>query len=391
MKRKLVIFLITFLLIQSVFAQTLGTNEADTDGELEYEIECESDSDCDEDEVCEEGFCIRLSCDTSDDCPEDMMCYNSECREIECESDSDCDEDEVCEDGLCVNQEILEEANQTGVDEEIIEETGIMHTPYGAIVRLLQLEKSVLNQKLNAEEVVNEIESTNPNVSTENLTVIISEMELLLEEIQNTNTTGQSITTLTQDYVDMRQEAGELVREFRIEASQYLNESHRRSMRVRFAGVNRSEVAEITNEIIEYKREFNAERVSIFLEEMGAQNQTLLEMIKNGEIPLGVVKSRISQRVRSMSVAMRRNTLGRVKQVLAQNKNVRNAVVINALRNFNTIRTRRVQERLQKINQTSGNDVREKVLNKINKRIEDLQQKREEIMNRTMPPRGVRR
>ena len=101
-------------------------------------------------------------------------------------------------------------------------ELKVMCEPYGAQVRMLQLQKQIQANLLKGEKILDLLESGNYTLNNTNLSNkidgledILDKMEVLIEEIQDTNFTNKTQEQLAADFVDIKEEATDLTKEFR--------------------------------------------------------------------------------------------------------------------------------------------------------------------------------
>jgi len=222
-------------------------------------------------------------CNCPDDCENET---DSEMNEtFECTLDEHCDEDYECEDNYCVlnededNETEIEDDDEEIIDEDTEEEAVIMHEHHGAKVRALQLQKAIDRMILHAEAIVEVLEEKGEDVSV--LNNIIEEMRILLEEAQNLNVEDPTENTV-KDFVNIKEDAIILRKEFREEAKDVLTEEDREALRMKFSEIDRIELKEYNEKIRAEIREFNVLRLKRLGEVTGLTDVS--EKVKNGEM-----------------------------------------------------------------------------------------------------------
>jgi hypothetical protein len=202
---------------------------------------------------------------------------------------------------------IADEANDTD-NEETIEEIGIMQYPYGAEVRLLQLEKVLTRNIMIGEKIIEllieyEIENTE-------LEFILTDMELLLEEIQNTDPSSENST---KDFVDMKNESINLTKEFRTTLHDMLNEETIKLLKEEMKDLYKEEMKSLREQIRNMIRNFNRYRLHTFYELIGLVDENLLEQYEEGNVTIGEVKEQIREYLNSLTKEERRELFAELK------------------------------------------------------------------------------
>ncbi|MFH1588976.1 MAG: hypothetical protein ABIB43_00215, partial [archaeon] len=139
-----------------------------------------------------------------------------------CVEDSDCDADEFCDAGECADLESEDEA-----------ETEIMRTPYGASVRLVQLERAIENNIAHGERIVDAILANDENADVDELNRILDDMRALVLEVQNLDLENKTPQELAEEYVEIKSSARELAKEFRTQAREFFTKEDADALRAR--------------------------------------------------------------------------------------------------------------------------------------------------------------
>jgi len=206
-----------------------------------------------------------------------------------------------------VSLALADEADDTE-DEEIIEEIGIMQYPYGAEVRLLQLEKVLTRNIMIGEKIIEiliELE-----IETSELEVILTDMELLLGEIQATDPYSDNST---EDFVDMKNESINLTKEFRITLHGLLDEETIELLKEEIKDFYREEMKNLREQIRNMVRNFNRDRLHSIYELIGLVDEELLQQYEDGEVTIEEVKEQLREYLNSLTKEERRELFAELK------------------------------------------------------------------------------
>lgn len=242
------------------------------------------------------------------------------------------------------NEEIEVDANITLADEK---EVKSILAPYGAEVRLLQLEKSITRNILIGDEVLKVLD----NNSDANLTAAentLNALEMLLEEVKSTTREGDK-NALVQTYVELKKEARTLVAEFRKQTKDLLTGEYRTQIMNQVREIDRNSFTKINEAIKEKVKNFNAEKVKEHLKAMGLENEPIVERIRNGDANFNEAKEYALNKFKDLNVAEK-------KQIATK------------MRNESIKRTVEGKEMVNKIKPT----LEQKLMNNIQNRLEDL-------------------
>ena len=207
----------------------------------------------------------------------------------------------------------LESENETVSEEEVAP----FSYPYGAEVRLLQLQKNINGNILAGKDVIDEIKSTNSSADTSSLEDIIEKLGALSDEIEDIinglNTTNKTSEELARDFVDIKAEAINLTQEFRRTAAPMLKEAQREKIRSRIRERDAQNSA-INEQIAQLRREYNAQFLNLTLKKLGLQNDTLIEEVRNGNASRKEVNDYIREALKNTSPQERIKLLMKINE-----------------------------------------------------------------------------
>lgn len=190
--------------------------------------------------------------------------------------------------------------NGTDIDSRDEHEVDTLNYPYGAEVRLMQLEKHVTRNLLIGTKVVEALNSTNSSANLTKLNAILDEMENLVQEIKGADM-NQNKTQLAKDYVDFKKNATELTNEFRDEARPFINQTVRRDLKGTTDEIDKTVLKNLSDEINATRCEFNAKRLEAMLGALNVTNQALVDKVGSCQATDREIQSGIMDAFRNMS------------------------------------------------------------------------------------------
>ena len=269
----------------------------------------------------------------------------------------------------------IAEDEDLSTDEQ--DEVDDLRTPLGAEVRLLQLERSITRNIESGNEIIAYLTEQDVSANFTKLESIITELELLLEDVQAMDPEGDA-KELALEFVEIKRQAIELSKEFRTEAVQYLSEEDAEQLRERIQERIQETLGDLDDTILEKRRQFNAERVGDIFGRLGINDTAVIERIRDGNLTLGEVRSHIVNAAKNMTGQQRAEAAQRINEERAKLNVFREAA---AEKVKNEIQ-QRVQERLEENRervQERINETRDRIQERLEERKEDM----EERMNST--------
>jgi hypothetical protein len=202
------------------------------------------------------------------------------------------------------NIEVNSSGNAT-IDNETEHEIGMMQgTGPGAQIRVLQLERSIEIKILEAQAVLGYVQSKTSNY-TSNLQDIINKLQNLKNEAGNVSVTNR--TYAVGQFVDIKSQAAILVKEFRGNASAYLNENDRRALQAQFNQIERNSFQDMKKQIENLQKELWREQIQNVLNRFGRDDNKLLDRINQSNMTAEEIRSRLEEDFSNMTQQQRAN------------------------------------------------------------------------------------
>ena len=208
-----------------------------------------------------------------------------------------------------VGENETEELNEDNLDEETLEEIEIMNNSLGAEIRLLQLEKAIWKNIIMGERAVEVLQTMEFN--TTNLEMILSEMVLLLEEIQNVNTSSNDSV---QVFVDLKNYSKNLTKAFRDTVKELLDDEKIKELRERIKEMVGDELENYSKRLRALIRQFNRNQLHRLYGIIGETNISLIDGYVNGNFSLDQVKFQICKTINQMAKEKRYQIFSEVKE-----------------------------------------------------------------------------
>jgi hypothetical protein len=240
--------------------------------------------------------------------------------------------------------------------------------PYGAKVRLLELEKGITRNLLIGTKVVSVLNAANSTANLTKLESILDEMENLLQEVKNTSLEGNKID-LAKKYVDLKREAISLSKQFRDGAKPYINPSARQELAVTINLVDTAAVRNLSEEIKLTKCEFNAQRLETILTDINATNPGLVEKVKACNATLRDIEYGISVAFRNLTSYERKILSDKARENRIKGNIVKKEILADIKANLTQRHLERQQLVMNKIQNRSITMNRTQFVQSVNERI----------------------
>jgi len=230
-------------------------------------------------------------------------------------------------------------------------EVQIMKTPYGAEVRLLQLERKITLNVLRGEEVIRVIEKNHSDANTKKAKEYLGELEALLPEIKQLLGEDINANEAASKFVSYKAEANSLIRSFRTETRQYLDSNDRREIQDAIKNLDKNELKALNEEIKNTIRNHNAERAQKAFQIMGTENEEIVEQIRDGNVTMKEIKDSFKEAYQGMTPEQKQEVGAKIKQETAKK-------IIASKEIIQQIRTE-AREQIQTIREQVRNQIRE--------------------------------
>lgn len=280
-----------------------------------------------------------------------------------------------------VEEDINPETGEPIVSGETGNEIMAMQLGPGAKVRLLQLEKAIMKRILRAEKVIEYIEDY-PDADTSELAGILAELQVLKEEVLEAEPQGNNEETVKQ-FVDLKNDAISLTKQFRETASEILSAGDKTALLEKFKEIDRTELKELNQQIVQLIREYNAQRVERVFSKIEEKKPEFVKKIRNGKMKMVAVKGAMVKAVKALKPVKRANAFRKLRQVNARKRAFKKAKIAVAKTKFLKRRVQRLNQRVNRIG---------KKLKKIGKKLKVNAEKiKQRIKNRINKPKAWRK
>ncbi len=253
-----------------------------------------------------------------------------------------------------------------------------MTTPYGATVRMLQLQASV-EKNLAAGEAALTAMQAMQGVDASELEAILAEMNVLKQEIQDIDL-DDSPEELAQQFVELKNDAIDLTKQFRETSQTMLTTEQKNQVKNVVQQANKNENKQIREQIKELKNQYNSEKLGTLLNKTGIKADDLLGKVRQGQLNMSELKNQLKQKTGNLTKDQSEKLQFQVKEQALKQKVMVAAVKDKVAYNQLERETNRVQNRLEKAQELNLSDDAQ---TKMHARIEKNEQKQEMIMNRT--------
>lgn len=296
---KILALMLMLLMVVSIIPLAIAQSETEdeTEDELEEDADCTTDADCEEGYFCNsDNECEEIEEESEDETEDESEAETEDEDETEDETEDESEDETEDED-----EDESDPDEEEELDEDTEEELAAIVNPYGAEVRLLQLEKSLNRNILHGKEVVKSIKEYNSSIDVTELNAIISDMEDLLAEVEAEDPTEATGEELAQRFVDLKSEAIELTSLFREAVKDLLPEGYRNEIRGDLNKFKHQEIENLEKRIKEAKQKYNAEQTKELFEALGIDDEELLQAVEDGTATKEDIKDAVKDALSEMT------------------------------------------------------------------------------------------
>lgn len=239
--------------------------------------------------------------------------------------------------------------------------------PHGAEIRLLQLEKAITINIAHGTKVIEVLNKTSNETTISDLQSIVDELKILNQEVKNFSFEG-NVSEITKRFVDLKSDAIELSMKFRTIAVHELNSTQKIQLREEFGKQEQEsgELKNLTSEIRNQTREFNAQRLKNFLNITGLKNETFVGQVRNGEVNGIAIMARLKANLMQLDKMQKKQALLQLREEVLKNKVRRDAAVIATKGNFTERKITRLQSRIQNLTGANVTQMMQNLQSRIN-------------------------
>lgn len=257
-------------------------------------------------------------------------------------------------------------------------DTSAFHSTYGAKVRLLQLEMSIKKNILWGDVIVSSVKQKDSSVDTSDLEAILAQMNTLLDEVSTVQPGSGNVSA--QVFVDLKDDARNLSKEFKDSVHSILNESDTLALRKKLGAINWNQTKDLVRKINETRHEYNAEVVERILARGNITDADLLEKVRNGTAKPSDIKDSLKDAFSMLNDSQKKHAYVAIKEETAKSKVFMRAIADRlvyqrAERELNRTETR--IGKAEKMNLSEG------VINKLEKHKEQSLGRIDRVQNRT--------
>jgi hypothetical protein len=229
-------------------------------------------------------------------------------------------------------------------DDGVGNDTKAFTSTFGAKVRLLQLEASIGRNILAGNEIVSAIKKSNSSIDTGDLEGIIAELDALKAEVSKAAENPETGNDAAKKYVDMKNDAIELSREFRETAGELFRGGDLEGLRKKVMEIAKGERSELLDEINKTRCRYNAEKAEELFSSAGISDARLVQKIRDCEATEKDIKDAIKNATTNMSATEKRNAF----QALLENVAKENVFMNSVADKVRYKQLERIQNRLEK-------------------------------------------
>ncbi|MFP4403276.1 MAG: Kazal-type serine protease inhibitor domain-containing protein [Candidatus Woesearchaeota archaeon] len=256
-----------------------------------------------------------------------------------------------------------------------LELTKIMNTPYGAKVRLVQLEKSI---EKNIDNGLLIVENVVDEEKKEKLNTILKEMQLLLEDVQLILNDFENIFNegfeLEQKFIYLKSEAKKLTKDFREISKTVFNEQEQKELRTKLHEENKLRVKQKKKEIQNMFFERNLEYLQDLIYKFNLTNLNLIEQIKNNETTFREAKKILGEEISKINKQNRNQITSKIKEEITKREIEKREMAENLRKELTAKLKERAKER-----QEMAENLRNELTAKLKERAKERQEKAKEI------------
>ena len=272
-------------------------------------------------------------------------------------------------------------AGEPEVDEATKKEMKIANSPFGAEVRLLQLEKVISRSILQGNEAIEALKKAGKD--TTSLQATLTELEDLRTEVQNADPKAEDAVVI---FVDLKQDAKDLVNEFRTKVKSLVSADEvkelRQKIKAKIKEADASALQDINGKIKAQMHAYNTDRLKQMFEALGIKNDELLQKFANGEATQADVMSEIKAKLKSLPKEQRKETMQKLKEAgLKQNismKSMLEKVRLNHLQR----RENRLTKRLERAGKIHDEGLKAEITGKLQEKMKEVGSRQARAENR---------
>ena len=267
------------------------------------------------------------------------------------------------------------------MDANTAQEVKVMTSPYGAEVRLLQLEKSVTRNVLVGATVIEIIQKNHVDANVTDAQNVLDQMEALIVDIKSVDLTADKNVLVT-NFVAMKKEATDLSKQFRESTATSLDVNDKQEIKEAVKELDKNELKGINENIKNRVRMHNAQTITALLQRMGTTNPQLVQRIVDGNATAEEVKQAVVTAFEDLNMNEKQLAGAKIKENAIKRMVAEKEMIQNARNKAMQKILERDQNKLNRMSEwlkNKANDLNANGFEDRAKRIENMNQQIENI------------
>jgi len=200
--------------------------------------------------------------------------------------------------------------NETGdeisekLENRTLTEASAFATVNGSRVRLLQLQKAIEKNMLWGDAIIAEVKAKNASANTTAAEALLAELKALKQEVNST--TPKAGEEGAKEFVDLKNDAIELTKEFRDEIRKLLKAQDIPGLKRKLGERYWNETRDLEDKIKQARNRYNAEVIGDVLAAANMSDPGLLEKVKAGLASDKEIKDALKEAYKNLNSAQKR-------------------------------------------------------------------------------------
>jgi hypothetical protein len=258
-------------------------------------------------------------------------------------------------------------STEVEIDSKTQQESEIMHDGLGAEIRLLQLEKAIIENINKGNEIISILNETDMNIT--DLQLVIEEFKLLKSDVQLADPTASDAVSI---FVDLKHDAVNLSTDFRETVRGLLNNTLTDQIRQLTRNMTCNQTQVISNSIQNKIRQYNSNQFRKIYQGLGENSSEFIRRYQNGSMTQNQVKRNITSRFNQTERGNRFIFFSSLKQQKIKNKIESQNQIQNASEGFQQRQENRFMKRLQEIEDFPDNPLYNQLMKRLQNKIDDI-------------------
>ena len=254
-------------------------------------------------------------------------------------------------------------------------------TNNGSKVRLLQLQKAIEKNILWGDSIIADVKAKNATANTTEAETILAELEALNREVASI--TPKAGDAGAKEFVDLKNDAIDLTKEFRDEIRKLLKEQEIQGMKKKLGERYWNETRELDEKIEQARNNYNAEVLEDVLAAANMSDPVLVAKVKAGQATTKEIKDALKEAYKNLNSSQKRIASIALKEKEAKRNVFMRSVADKVAENASKNAEKRIENRIKMAEKLSLPDaVKQKLHNR--EKVVDTRVLRIENRTRTM-------